>query len=105
MVSIEVDMSNWLETTSGWRTREAIVTTGDIFKLLNGLKIYITLAHAPVDGRTWYSVMTDKHIGNWLATHGTDLVVERTPPPPRLGGLRVFDIDETVYSLMVLKFS
>lgn len=98
-------MSNWLETTSGQRTSEAIFTTGDIFKLLNGLKMYVTLAHAPVDGRTWYSVMTDKHMGNWLAAHGTDLVVERTHSLALGGAIRVFDVDETVYSLMVLKFS
>lgn len=98
-------MSNWLETTGGWRTREAIFATGDILKLLNGLKMYITLAHAPVDGRTWYSVMTDKHIGNWLVTHGTDLVVERTHSLAPGDVFRVFDVDETVYSLMILKFS
>lgn len=97
-------MSNWLETTSGWRTREAIGTAGDILLIL-GSKMYVTLAHAPVDGRTWYSVMTYKHIGNWLATHGTDLVVERTHSLGAGDVVRVFDIDETVYSLMVLKFS
>ena len=59
---------------------------------------------APVDDRTWYTVQGNTRIREWLKTQPQDLWYAHTTS----NGYRqhdAFDVDERLYTMMVLKWS
>lgn len=71
--------------------------------IINKIK-FIKLAEAQVDGEPWYSLVVGKEAAAWLRTQDKSVQLElsdRVSIPDH----SVFDVHETIYSMMVLKFS
>jgi hypothetical protein len=70
---------------------------------INKIK-FMKLAEAQVDGEPWYSLVVGKEAAAWLRTQDNSVSTElsdRVSIPDH----SVFDVHETIYTMMVLKFS
>jgi hypothetical protein len=70
---------------------------------INKIK-FMKLAEAQVDGEPWYSLVVGKEAAAWLRTQDKSVSTElsdRVSIPDH----SVFDVHETIYSMMVLKFT
>lgn len=86
--------------TSGRRTGKsyyALMASMEINKLK-----FITLNSSTVDSDSWYSLLVGSEAAPWLRTQDKALVIEGQGTV--LSGAAIFDVHETIYSLMVLKW-
>lgn len=70
---------------------------------INKIK-FMKLAEAQVDGEPWYSLVVGKEAAAWLRTQDKSVSTElsdRVSIPDH----SVFDVHETIYTMMVLKFT
>lgn len=70
---------------------------------INKIK-FMKLTEATVDGEPWYSLIVGKEAAAWLRTQDTSVSTEssdRVSIPDH----SIFDVHETIYSMLVLKFS
>ena len=70
---------------------------------INKIK-FMKLAEAQVDNEPWYSLVVGKEAAAWLRTQDKSVQTElsdRVSIPDH----SVFDVHETIYTMMVLKFS
>lgn len=70
---------------------------------INKIK-FMKLAEAQVDGEPWYSLVVGKEAAAWLRTQNKSVQTEssdRVSIPDH----SVFDVHETIYTMMVLKFT
>lgn len=69
---------------------------------INDLK-FLQVAEAVVDGDQWYSLLVSNDVARWLRTQDKFLASEGHAPS--LFGATAFDVHETVYSTLVLKWT
>lgn len=60
---------------------------------------------AVVDGEQWFVVHVEPRVTPWIREQASDLWYEHTKEPYRYRVLDTFDVHETLYTLMSLRWS
>ncbi len=70
---------------------------------INNIK-FMLLTSALVDNEPWYSLLVNKEAAAWLRTQDKSVSIELHDRTSILDH-SIFDVHETIYTMMVLKFS